>query len=402
MNKSYLNIADKISEDARNWIKQFEIIAPAEMQKRKKNTYKAKNIIITVLSIFIKPKFSDGKYLYIFQGIKNSEYMKIFNPESVVVVGSNLERDFAKIHGYNFYWASPIERAIYFKIYKNWNFFIIKQIKYWIEVLFKYEKIIIFLCEDTQPIGCYFVNIGKILKSSVTSVCIQHGYFHNQSHRCDGVLSDVNFVWELNQVSVIGCNRSKSFEIGLPYVATAKSTSKLVVVLVGVGTSGEDMEEYEKSIDAYSQIYTVLRNSTDLNIFYRPHPSEWSNETIISNLRKRLPNLDDIDKVARLNGSKVIFIGTWSSLLYEAGVAGHFVVYLKLNTELRPDFKYDLSFEYANINNLIKWIWHIESYKLTVAETNNVNQISPLGRFYRALQSAKLIFNGNIKYHNHN
>ena len=71
--------------------------------------------------------------------------------------------------------------AIHSKVSKGLKIFLNRQIELWIKELSHSNKIIFFLYEDTQPLGCYFIHIGRYLntktKTEAKSVCIQHGYF---------------------------------------------------------------------------------------------------------------------------------------------------------------------------------------------------------------------------------
>ena len=285
MNKKFSDLADEISKDTSIWMWQYAKTAHVEIQKRIKYEKSKKNIIRNSLGLFVKPRLGASENIYIFEGLRNSVYMNLFNKEDVIIIGSKLEREFANTHGYKFCWSFPIESAVHLKRAKGWNYSINQQIKFWLTELSKFKKVVFFLYEDTQPLGIYLVHIGRILKSTVTSVCIQHGYFFKQSFRCEGLLSDVNFLWDINQVDVIGCNKLRAYEIGLPYEAKAKKNSKLMVVLVGNGTNNEDLEKYERGLDAFFEIHSKVNEIKGLTILYRPHPNEWKNKFIINRIR---------------------------------------------------------------------------------------------------------------------
>jgi len=394
----FKEIADKISEDSKSWMRQFECDAPAEMERRRKNAGGIKGIVRTVLSLFIKPRLGDDETIYIFEGLRNKEYMKVFSPASVMIVGSHLEKEYARFHGYKFRWSFPIVGATQSKMYRGWNFPIVQQIKYWIDALSKSKRVVFFLYEDTQPLGVFFVHLGRMLKSKVASVCIQHGIFYEMQYpiRPDGELSDINFVWDHDQVAVIRCNRSKAFEIGLPYVATATPTTELIAVLVGTGMPYFNSDYYENSLNVFSVIYEALIH-VGLKVFYRPHPNEWAHEHIISELREIFPLLDESDKVPRLNGPRAIFIGTISSLLYEAGVAGHFVAHLRIYDEVTSGVDCDFSFGPEDINDLVEWVTSIRASPCGETPRQDSGKFGPLERFVHALHSAKLIDDNDVK-----
>ena len=128
-----------------------------------------------------------------------------------------------------------------------------------------------------------------------------------------------------------------------------------------------------------------------------PHPNEWVHIKLIEELNKRFTLLDDFDKVKRLNGSKAIFIGTISSFLYEAGVAGHLVAYLKIYEKATPRFHFDFACEPLNINSLIDWIKNISSIEYSNSQHQILNEHSSLERFISALHAAKLVDNSDLR-----
>lgn len=396
VNKKISDLAERISEDTSSWMRQYEKIARIEIQKRIKYEKTTKNIIRNILGLFIKPRLGVSENIYIFEGLRNIEYIKILRPEEVIIIGTKLEREYASTNGYRFCWSFPIESAVHFKRSKGWNYFINHQIKLWLKELAKYKKVIFFLYEDTQPLGIFLVHISRILKSTVTSVCIQHGYFFKQNFRCEGVLADVNLLWDIKQVELIGCNKFRSYQIGLPYQAKAKKNPNLLVILVGTGTNNEDLEKYERDLDALSKIKSKINQSNGLTILYRPHPNEWKNQSIIKIIRNKFNTLDELDKVQRLNGPNAIFIGTLSSLLYEAGVAGHIVAHLNQDSENEPTFKKHITFDIININDLLSFINNIDLNQYYYRLYNDCNKSNHIERFVSALKLENLIKNEDL------
>lgn len=396
MTRVFDELASDIAEDFKNWLLELECHEPSTVARRNKDMSKIGDLFRAALGFFVSPRLQNAETLYIFEGIRYKEYMKVFRPETIIVVGSHIEKDFAKLNGYKFCWAFPMVCAVHSQVIKGLNIFLNRQIKLWIKELSRANQIIFFLYEDTQPLGCYFVHIGRFLKSKATSVCIQHGYFCNRNIqlRYDGQLSAINFVWDERQIAVIGCNRSTTFEIGLPYVAIARPTNELIVVLVGTGMyAGQygEYEEYGQSINAFSAIKAALRHSLGLKVFYRPHPNEWISPNNVVAMNKHLSPLDDLDKVRRLNGPRSLYIGTISSLLYEAGVAGHFVARLKLDGNSISVFDFDFEFDTHEISALVKWVSTLDASPCTRVEWKHTGEDYPTERFVSALHSAKLL-----------
>lgn len=385
------NVVNKISEHCDSWLTQFAVVAPEKVMERRKLMRGTKCLIQAVLGIFIKPKLSEKKDIYIFQGLRNKEYMAVFDPASVLVVGSHVEKEYADAHGYGFCWSYPMRSAIHSKISRRLNFFAIRQINLWVKELSKFDRVIFFIYEDTQPLGVFFVYVGRLLPSIVTSVCIQHGFFLKYYYpiRIDGELSDINFVWGMSQSELISPNKLKIFEIGLPYFARAKPFNELHVILVGTGMEGSGTDIYERAINTYTKIHHALANISRIKTFYRPHPNEYNDEELIVKLNNIFSLVDDPNKLAQLDGPRAIFIGVESSLLFEAGIAGHFVVRLKLDESL-PIFHLDFEFKENEASELIQWIRSIANGKIEKPIKSTLFA-SPHQRFKRALYESGLV-----------
>jgi hypothetical protein len=391
-NNDLLDAVSKISNECNNWLDQWAFIAPKIVRERQQMMRSLRCIIKTLIGFFIKPRVNNNKEIYIFEGLINKVYMTAFNAASVVIVGSHQEKEYAMIHGYGFCWAFPIQNAIYSSISKGWTYPAIRQLRLWTRILARPNRIIFFLQEDTQPLGTFFVYLGKLLPETISSVCIQHGYFPKFYFplRLEGALSDVNFVWDKQQADLIGSNKIKTFEIGLPYIAQAKPTGELNVVLVGTGMVDSGSGIYERSIKAYVEINKLLAGEMGVKVFYRPHPNEYSDKKLIAELRKFFTLVESKDKVTQLNGPKSLFIGVESSLLYEAGVAGHLVAHLKLDQSI-PAFEFDFEFGEAELENMLEWFLSVKNNINIVNESPVISQASPLERFNLALRAAKLI-----------
>lgn len=398
MGKFFEEVANDISEKSKDWIRQYAHIDSKEIERRRKIARGIKEFVRTLAGLFIRPKLGETKSIYIFEGLRNKEYMSVFKPDSVIIVGSHLERDYAIAHGYGFSWSFPMVGAVHSKIYREWSFPLTRQIKFWANEVAHFDRVIFFLYEDTQPLGIFFVHLARIFKSKVKSVCMQHGYFCilNYQLRCDGALSDINFVWDQKQAEVIGSERSTTFVIGLPYVARAMATTEVIVVLVGTGMADDGGDEYDKSLCVFGDIYDAMSQSFGVKVFYRPHPNEWANGYLIAELRKKFLLLDDLDKVQRLNGLRAIFVGTISSLLYEAGLAGHVVAHLKLHENIRPVFDFDFDFGSTDIDELSTWIVNIRDTQWLDFPQQQAGRPEPLVRFVNALHSANLISNNEL------
>ena len=387
------DVVSEISRNCDSWLNQYKYGAPYEVLNRRKYMRGLKCFIQTMIGLFAKPHFNNKKEIYIFEGIRYKDYMRAFSPDSVVIVGSHMEKDYANTCGYGFCWSFPMESAVRSKMSRGWNYPAIRQVIFWADKLSIFSKATFFLYEDTQPLGVFIVHLSRLLYPKVSTVCIQHGYFvkSDVEIRAHGVLSDINFVWDQRQAELIGCNSQKTFEIGLPYVATAKQSNELHVILVGTGGLFDGTDLFERSIKAYVFINKMLANISGVKVFYRPHPNEFNDINILTRLREFFSLVDDSDKQQQLNGPRAIYIGELSSLLYEAGIAGHYVAYLNLNPNMMPVFDCDFEFQENEMNELMLWILSIKNNNNLEHKNQICSELNPLERFNLALREAELI-----------
>lgn len=381
-----------ISENCISWLNMYESYAPNVVLQRRKYMKGIKCLLRTALGLFVKPTINKNEVFYIFEGLRYKEYMKFFNPKSVVVVGTAVERKYAYDYGYGFSWSFPIVASVYFKMGRGWSYPTIRQLTFWKEALLKSSRVTFFLYEDTQQLGSFFVFLAKLLGPQVKSVCIQHGYFCQYElgrMKYDGDLCDVNFVLEKSQAKLMGIN-TPFYEIGLPYIASAKQSNCMNVILIGTGMIADGTNIYNNSIDVFADIKTKL-TQLGVKVYYRPHPNEFGDHNAIEKLKETFSIIDYSNKQQILDGPKSIFIGTISTLLYEAGVAGHFVAYLKLHSDITPVFNYDFKFRQNEITKLLEWILSIKSNINMVNKNPNISHIPPLERFNKALLDADLI-----------
>jgi len=347
-------------------------------------------VVQLVVGLLIKPRLGKGK-VYVFEGLRNSEYMHLFDPGSVVIVGSHYEKQYAKIKGYKFVWGFPIESAVKVKISRGWRWPGAKILKRWHDAVELSEKVIFFLYEDTQPLGVFFAAVAKNKTGKAVSVCIQHGYHMKRSFPAayDGELSDVNFLWDIRQADVIGCQSSNCIEIGLPYTANATHANALSVVLVGTGTKDDGSEMFQKCMNVYAVIKKALIPD-GIKVCYRPHPIEYVDEPFMRWLRTEYDVIEDPDKVSLLNSSQAIFVGAESSLLYEAGLAGHIVAFFKASKSI-PQFSYDFKFATESVDGFIDWVKNIHTNGYAYYRRGPVACKDPMTRFLFGLKKAGLM-----------
>jgi hypothetical protein len=83
-------------------LQQYDLVWPAETSFRQQREAGPKNIVRSLIGIFVTPQLGNGETIYFFEGLRNKTYMEIFDPASVVVIDSHIEKKYAKSHGYKF------------------------------------------------------------------------------------------------------------------------------------------------------------------------------------------------------------------------------------------------------------------------------------------------------------
>jgi hypothetical protein len=352
-------LTNKIKTICINWNKKFEKIALQSVFKRENYARSFKDFVHCLISIFFFPNFSNSKIFYFFDDLSNQNFFSLLSKNDVFIIGSRKEKEFANKNGYQFIWSFPITSCVRSKVYKNYNFFINLIFYKWQKKL-ENHKCIFFLKEDTQPLGAFLSVLSKSLKFS-KSICIQHGYFtRNFNQIPDGLNCDYNFLWDSSQAKLKELKLKNIFEVGVPYKTKIFFKKKTPVILVGTGEYLNNYKLYKKSLQNFFEIKNILKKQLNITPIYRPHPAEYEVESNITLIRNMFEKIDHLNKFKRLNNNRSIFIGCISSIMYEAGIAGHHIVYLYIPyrhyKKWKPAFRYDIMIKSGKYNNLLPWI----------------------------------------------
>jgi hypothetical protein len=350
---------NKIHKICFNWNKKFKKIALQNILAREKYARSLIDFVKCLISIFFFPNFHNSKNIYIFDSLSNKNYFYLFPKNEVFIIGSREEKKFAKEKGYRFIWSFPIQSSVRSKVYKNYNFFINLIFDKWKKKLLN-KNCIFFLREDTQPLGAFFSVLSKSLKFSKT-ICIQHGFFpRNYDQIPDGLNCDYNFLWNKSQQKLKALKLKNTFVVGVPYTTRIILKKKIPVIFVGNGEYLNNYKLYKKSLEIFFEIKNILKKEFNISSIYRPHPAEYEEKNNITLIKKMFKKIDNLSKLKRLNNSRSIFIGSISSLLYEAGAAGHHIVYLyipyKYYKKWKPTFRYDIMIQPKNYHSLVSWV----------------------------------------------
>ncbi len=386
--------ARRIAKNIIQWEKEASFYNPEQICSTRKNRQKFFKYLLAVFDLFIPLPNKICKNLVLFETLRLEPYIENFDRENVIIfspklwfnrkeLSSNYKELRLKALAYS------VDIAIAYENYFFLNLYILK----WLIYLNRYKSSNIFLYEDSQPLGAFFVEISKIYPSKIKAICIQHGYFprFDPEWRPEGSKARYNLVWDdLQKELLLSYNKYTCVEvIGLPYFAIAKEllpNDLLRVYFIGIGSANS--LTYKSLLEEYCLINNKINDLENILTFYRPHPSELSLEydTILNNNTNI--RIDRSTKLDLLNSKQSIFIGTTSSLLYEAKCSGHKVINMK---EQNPClvFEPDLTVEKAKAPNcvfeyLLSRAIHIDQ-KVTKSHAIRHTRINPHHAFRKAI-----------------
>jgi hypothetical protein len=350
--------AERIVARIDSWLEKNAAFVPVDVLRRRAYDRSWRHYIRALLGLFVSVRAPEARTLILFQGSRDRRYHKHFDPREVMIIGSRADREYARANGFAFAWATPLEGAIRLATGRGVHFFLLHQLRSWARLLRAYECAGIFLYEDTQAIGAFFANMAPLAGPHVKVVCIQHGYFPRPLNDLpiDGSVSQVNFVWDEKQVDVIGCSPQNAFVIGPPVWETAKPTALPDIVLVGTGTYYDGTGDYDRTLAWYKSLLDLLPQGLQQRVWYRPHPNELVNPEIAGRIRALFPRLDVLPLAERLAGEVAVFVGSLSSVLFEAGYAGHIVVRVGLREDAIPMFERHAEFSADQAEETAKWL----------------------------------------------
>jgi hypothetical protein len=395
-----LQIREKIIHENNLWLKsRFSLgFYTTEYKKRIKLYRSSKVLFKAFLGIFIFNKIPKNKDLIIFQGLRNSAYFDAFDKESVFIIGSHIEKEYAKLNGYNFIWLFPIELAVNVACHRNFKFLLTYQLMRWFKIITQQKKTLFFLYEDTQPTGIFFSALtNQNRTTSAKSICIQHGIYCKTSApraRLDGLLSNMNLLIDRDQASIIGLEKNTYEVIGLPHNALSqKRKSNIIdIIFIGPGGSSDGNISFENTIKFYKKLHSRLVFLENINIIYRPHPDELNRTEVMELTRSIFQNFDFLPVTESLRRTQAIYISTVSTMLYEAMCSGHLVVAIsKIIPTLSLPYQPDHIIDPDAIDDFINWINELQTGLISWPEIPSIEAPLPIQRFHQSIKNLELI-----------
>jgi len=301
--------------------------------------------------IFIeKPGSSLSKYIFEHQNERYlyKNFIELLEPADCSVIGglSNLFRTTKSKHG--FIWGGGIiaafEIALHLGNYKYLDK-IIHRLNLWND---ECNEIVIFLHEDTQPLGLVLSSVFK-KSDNISTVCIAHGFFPETDDGLtyEGNNSNFNFIWDKSQEKFFDKEKTSVILLGLPYeynIVNKINTNNIILL----GHTGEEIvfDEYWQTYAHNYYIYNMLKEN-DYCVKFKPHPRD--NEL---NVRKFFGEDISTDLNHEMRKGSII-VGFTSSALYEAKMRGLHVI--GLDTDLlvsKRSFEVDKSFKASEYKNI--------------------------------------------------
>jgi hypothetical protein len=345
-----------------SWLEHYAIMHPLRAAKAERHLALIPNLIKSLLGIFLTPRFNMFRdHRFVLQGTRNLHYLSNIKSTDIAIIGSWAEYKVAQKSGFGFIWGFPVEAAVRLSMKYGFPCFLDYQLSAWSHAFNQQSPTLILTYEDTQPLGAFLSYLSRLYANDYVckTICIQHGYFPQTLPKMpvDGSFTDYNLLWDSAQVGIVKCNSAQAYDIGPPVAVKCQSIDVSCVVFVGSGANDSGSRDYQDLLDLFFSIYNKLPSEIRNRVFYRPHPNEIDCRRLTKKLILLFGQLDLRTKVSLLSNARAIFVGSVSSLLYEAHILGHIVIavdgiskYERISFE--PDYLFQ-SYETSTISRLI-------------------------------------------------
>lgn len=360
-------ISKEIILQYQSYIESFKGVEEFRIDNRKKYSLSFFGRSIQKMKVyfflFFLSKSASSLSKYIFEGHRFKDIIELFDSADYSVI-SGLSNIFIALRSRKaFIWGGGIIAAFELSLHLGNHKYldkVIDRLSFWDN---EGRKVFLFLYEDTQPLGLVLSSVFKKSENIVT-ICIAHG-FYPESRRefiFPGNNCNFNFVWCLSQEKFFKTEKQSVILLGLPYDYSAiNMVDKNNIILVGHSGPDTNLSEYLLTYSHISYIYNMLKNN-NISVKFKPHPQD------NSLYAKKLFNNDIVTDVHKEMKNGAIFVGFFSSLLYEAHAHGLHVIGLDTNLlSYERSFKADKSFksdDYINIPSYLASLPLLSSNKI--------------------------------------
>ena len=379
-------LAADIVDSARDYVRERENWSPLMNVALRARAMGARSPVGFLLGLSQWPRVGRIDALNVFHTARHAHYMLAFDRRSVLLTGWIDEWRLARREGYRFVWSLGATAAVDLAMFRGWMLPLRIVLARWHRALGRPSRVTVYLSDDTSPLGAFMAHLVRGLPNDARSVCIAHGYYGklDMPLRYEGTLCDHNFVWDERQVELFGQTHRGLQVIGLPYDVRAQPGPVETLVFVGVGHPSAEEAVFERSMTCYAGIASIARLH-GLRVRYRPHPAERADPQVMDALRTRFGELDEQPLPDRLGGPRSVFVGFVSSLLHEASVAGHLVVYVAGHPGIHPLFARDLELDVDDPSAIDGWLAGLRPSPVPALPERSACEPDALERFRRAV-----------------
>lgn len=366
----------------KSYVESFKGIEEFGVEDRKKYSLSFFGRIIQKIKVYffllVAPKSGISLNKYIFEGYRFKNIIELFDSNDYSVI-AGLTNIFNSIKTKKtFIWGGGIVAAFELSLHLGNHKYLNKVIQKLSSWNNESKDVLLFLYEDTQPLGLVLSTVFS-KSEKITTVCIAHGFYPASKENVlfPGNNCNYNFVWDSSQKKFFKTEKTSVILLGLPYeYNTINTVNKNKIILVG--HSGPETNLYEYLL-TYSHLFYIYNLLKENNIFvqFKPHPQD-------NNYYSKKFFEDDISTdIYKDMKEGAILVGFFSSILYEAHAHGLHVI--GLDTSLLShdrSFHPDRSFtsdEYLNIPDYLS--------TLPLAKNNKIDPLPLQKRFYNAVSS---------------
>jgi len=372
------------------WNTEMRVFIPLGMAQREKDGRSIRTLIKAIIGFFIFLPTNAPRRVVLFQGLRNQYVFQLFKKDEIYIIGSWVERKFARANGYGFIPNFPVESALKLAIYRGLSFFakmILLKWQRWI----KSRDVTVFVYEDTHPLGTFMVLLTDHDTSGYRAICIQHGHFPKYKHIFypEGRLTEYNLVFDTQQIKTISNRPDKTSVVGLNYNATASARLDGVISVIFLGLGSDT--HYTKSINTFYRIAVALSDAFEnIEIAYRPHPNELKDSEKIDQCKCLFGRIDRTPKVDILNGPWTLFVGEASSMLYEAKQSGHLTAFVSIDPKIIPTGYHDITICIKAIDAFVNKFRDALTYPPPL-DLDRAAAGDPVSRFISALRELRFL-----------
>lgn len=262
-----------------------------------------------------------GSYRYLFYGCKYLDIMAGLPAGEVAVLGGPKEWPICLRHGFTFYSFCGGYQGVVGRLAGRRNALVAYDRQFRRD-LAEVDGACLIVSNDTLPPSRYLVETFRQAAPRGRVVCIQHGIYQTgyRTPLIEGHLSDLNLVYSERQGDIfvrngVGAETIRVLGFHSDYPRRDTKPARPAVCILSEGWHPYDRTLGDAHYHFIKRLAQELR-ALGLEVVVRPHPSE--------NRRRCQQEFGPIDTLALKRSLQKydLFVGTGSTVLIEAGLAG--------------------------------------------------------------------------------